>query len=337
MNLLSELEGLSGENLCSAVLRLLLIRSQDLRDSFINLLSRECRSGPITSGSDFSCALEQPTEDSGRWGRLDLLLETGDAVIGLENKLYAEFQEGQPHKYVDTITKRAVGLTNLRQRKYRAVVAVLAPQSRSTEVKGVIGADDRFLSIDWEEVLELLRQVGEGLDPTTSVLLHSLDRYIQQQIALFPDFARWIPHIQRRFDSRGTPLQQELVGKIWQFFPDPGRRLSYGDTWCGYYFTDAKAGTRGWYGFVPKAELSQGARNEAELIIATSFDVPFQDPPFHQVELVVGPRFIGANEIHVWSIDYDEAWAKPDAWTKYLKPLHESYAHIKEGQEDQHS
>lgn len=329
MNLLSELEGLSGENLCSAVLRLLVIRSQELRDCLINLVSRDSRAGPVTSGSHFSCTLEHPTEDPGRWGRLDLLLETSDAVIGVENKLHAEFQDGQPQKYLKTVTEHAQVLKNLRKRDHSALVAVLAPRSRMHEIEELIGGNEHYLAIVWEELLEALTGVAHRLDPLTTLLVHDLDSYVRQQIAFFPEFSKWLPHFRRKFEPSGTTLQREFVARIWPFFPDAGPRLSCGKAWCGYYFTDASTvGTRGWYGFVPESEISKGAKNAAELIIATAFDVDFREPKFRNIELEVGPDFIGADKIHSWAVDFDDSWDSPGAWDEHLKPLSKAYAAI---------
>lgn len=329
MNLLSELEGLSGENLCSATLRLLLIRSQDLRDRFINLLSRESRSGPITLGSLFACSLEEPTEDSGRWGRLDLLLEMSDAVVGVENKLYAAFQAGQPHKYLETVSHRANALATIRRKHHQPIVAVLAPKNRHAEIADKISDNEGLLALDWEEVLENLRAAENNLDLETKVLLHSLDSYIRQQISLFPDWAKWTSHLCRKFDSGGTPLQKKVVGKVWSLFPDVGGRLSSGATWCGYYFTDRSLGTRGWYGFVPKSQVLNGAKNEVEFIIAVSFEVPFKEGVFREVQLKSGANFIGAEKIYSWALELDNSWSEPDSWRKHLRPLTEAYEKIR--------
>ena len=65
MNLLAELEGLSGENLTTAVLRLLLLRSQEIREEFLRLVSAHSRVGPLTVDSHFACILEHSTEEAG--------------------------------------------------------------------------------------------------------------------------------------------------------------------------------------------------------------------------------------------------------------------------------
>lgn len=329
MNLLSELEGLSGENLCSAVLRLLLMRSQDLRECFVNLLSRESRSGPIMQGSHFSCTLEEPTEDSARWGRLDLFIEMSDAVVGIENKLYAEFQEGQPHKYFNTVSQRAKALSSVRRVHYQPIVAVLAPKSTHTDIAKKISDHNALLCLDWEEVLGNLKNAAGSLDQETAVLLRALDSYLRQQIFLFPEWARWMPHLRRKFERGGTPLQREVVAKVWQFFPDPGARLSSGDTWCGYYFTERSKHLCGWFGFVPEEEVIHGAKNGVEFIIAASFPVPFEEPILRRVELEAGPGFLGTKEIYCWAIELDNSWDQPDSWQRHLQPLSDAYERVR--------
>lgn len=328
MNFLSELEGLSGENLCSAALRLLLIRSQELREGFVDVISRRNRKGPIMLDSHFSCTLEEPTEESGRWGRLDLLLEVDDAVIGVENKLNAGFQKDQPRKYLDTVLQRAGALQGIRGKDYKGIVAVLAPESRNEEIEKVVSRDDRLLGLTWEEILDDFKRSEEVLDPGTKVLLRSLDSYMRQQITLFPDWKRWMPHLCEKFVSKGTAYQRKVVGKVWQFFPDAGVRLSFGDTWCGYWFADGSRDTKGWYGFVSKKEIIQGAKNNAEFIIAVPFEVPLPKKFFREIQLKDGPKFIEASWIHSWAIELDDSWGQPYAWRQRLQPLVDAYDRI---------
>ena len=168
-------------------------------------------------------------------------------------------------------------MASIRKKHYQGLVAVLAPKSRKTEIEAVIRGDERLLALTWEEVLDDFSRSAQSLDSETKVLLHALDSYIRKQISLFPEWTRWIPHLRRRFDHGGTPLQRTVVGKVWQFFPDAEGRLSSGATWCGYYFTDRSLNTRGWYGFVSKKEFVHETNNEAEFIVAVSFDVRFPE------------------------------------------------------------
>lgn len=330
MNLLAELEGLSGENLITAVLRLLLLRSQEIREEFIRLLSDQCRLGPITVDSHFACIIEHSTEESDktRWGRLDLLLETSDAVIGLENKLFATFQDGQPNKYLESVQRHAARLSEVRRSKLIHMVAVLAPSSRSREVEDRIQDNLNLLHVSWEQVRKAFKPLTHSLDRDTAVLLQSLDSFLQDRMAFLPRFGDWVPHLQRRFDSFGSAPQNEVVHRLKDFFPYAGPRLSSGKTWLGYYFAEGLKDIRGWFGFIPGTadEILEGRRCGAELIVATTFSMNLPSPPFRPVKLAIGPRFLGLRPdamIFIWAVDYDRTWDNPEAWQTALAPIRE--------------
>jgi len=320
MNFLNAIEGLKGENLSTAVLRLLLLRSQDLRERFISLLSDKCRLGPLAAGDHFACLLEPGTEDpeSGRSGRLDLVIETADAVIGVENKLSAAFQQGQPAKYLESLKNRADNLTKLRGRSFQHVLAILAPRRRSQEIESKIGENDHYIFLPWEDILESLDDAVSESDAASRVLFQSFDEFLNENIGFMPNFPRWVPHLRRRFDPYGTPRQREVVSRLWEFFPDAGTRISSGKTWVGYYFAKYQA----WYGFISSAEaITSGAKHPSELIVATSFPVVAPIPPFRSITLRQ-ENFLGkGRQVIAWAIDYDEEWADPKRWRDALQPL----------------
>ena len=64
MDIFSEIEGLSGENLGSALLRYLIFNSHEIRDSFLRLLSDNSPVGPISYSTHFACRTEYPTTHS---------------------------------------------------------------------------------------------------------------------------------------------------------------------------------------------------------------------------------------------------------------------------------
>ncbi len=131
MNLFDELERLNGETLASAVLRLLILRSQPLRRAFLRLLDRLSPVGPITSTSHFSCYQEHATDDPELGsGRIDLVLELDDSIIGVEAKLHGEFRGSQPEKYKREMSRLAKVLGEARRRKFHQFLAILAPESR---------------------------------------------------------------------------------------------------------------------------------------------------------------------------------------------------------------
>lgn len=324
MNIFLETEALSGEDLTTAILRVLLLRSQEIREAIVRTLSDASRLGrPISLASHFSCLLQHATEDqaSSRWGRLDLLIETDDAVVGIENKLFAAFQENQPEKYLDAVRSYAESLAVLRQQKSLGhFVAVLAPDSRQREVQDRIRGNDHLTFVSWERVLKALTEAGSRLDPITETIRDSFIGFMEDKLAFMRGFQHWSLHLGRRFDHYGTPLQQQIVRKLWEFFPDPGRRLSNGKTWVGYYFCVSSKRHSAWFGFVPDPEIESGAEQAAELIIATSF--PLSLPAAHFRALTLRNKaFFGQRPVWAWAVRYDAAWSTPEKWQEALDPV----------------
>lgn len=326
MNVFSEIEGLDGEDLITAILRILLLRSQEVRERFVGLLAQASHlDGPIEVQSHFSCLLQQTTQDNptaddkgaSRWGRLDLLIETDDTVVGVENKLFAAFQPDQPQKYLETVKAWAKGLGNLRHRQLRHQVAVIAPRSRSQDVKSRIGASHDFFFLDWETVLETLKKIDRGMDDTTRVILESFTQFLGDKIEFVPKFGGWVPYL-RRWSEYGTPLQHRVIRELQEFFPEGGRRLSNGESWLGYYCCNMA----GWFGYVSsKDQIDDGAQHEAELIVVTSFPVAFSQSDFRILTLR-NKTFLGKQRSqHAWAIKYDQDWSDPQRWRMALEPL----------------
>ncbi|MDB4433279.1 PD-(D/E)XK nuclease family protein [bacterium] len=322
MNLFAEIEGRSNETLTTAVLRMLVLRSQELRDSFLALISRKASIRPIPSESFFSCSLEEPTDNERQGaGRIDLVLETDDAIVGIENKLFAAFQENQPGKYRATLTERAAELSKIRRREVRPLLAVLHPRSRQNEIDNLKGDLPGLVSVTWEDLVECFPHHDAPLDHTTQTILSEFRAFIGDRLAFLPDFAAWVPHLRRSWTPRGSEMQRELVARIWEFFPNGGTRMSIGESWAGYYFCETNGEKEGWYGFVDAFEVVQGTR-EAELIVATSFPVSIQSPALRTVDLK-NEQFLGpGKKVFAWIIDFDDSWSSPDRWASKLRPFH---------------
>jgi hypothetical protein len=324
MNFFDEVEGLKGENFVTAVFRFLLLRSEELREGFINLVSDECHLGPITSGEHFACMKEKPTEDqeSGRYGRLDLIIEISDAVIGVENKLFAGFQEGQPGKYLETLSDQSKKLKDLRGTDFRHVLVILAPSRRSDEIKAKIIGNDHYVFLSWEKVIKTLTDPARLLDPMTAVILQGFKQFIEGKMAFMPHFSKWVPHLKRRFDPYGSPLQRKVVNTLWDFFPGSSQRPSQGDKYYGYYFCNFPTPHSAWYGFVDQSFISEGSANQAELIIVTSFPASLDTPPFRPI-ILKQKDYLGEDKeiITAWAVDYQKDWDNPKKWSDELRPL----------------
>jgi len=322
MNLFSEIEGLHGENLASAVLRLLILRSVELRDAFVRLLSRRSPVGPLSCRDTFGCKCEAHTEDAEEGsGRVDLLLEVDETVIGVENKFHAEFQPGQPHKYLDHLRQQAEGLSSLRRREPRYFLVVLAPEAREEESKENLVDDSQCTFLSWEDTQEALLECRERLDRETLVILDVFCAYLRDRLAFLPELEEWLPHLRREFPPRGSSFQRYMLGSIWQFFPDQGPKLGSGKTWAGYYFWDSLKEPRGWFGFVPSSVIDPPRHGGAELIIATSVKVDL-DPKWFKPVSITGPAALGAgDEERSWIVDFGPEWNSPSIWRERLEPL----------------
>lgn len=180
------MKGLEGEELTSAVLRMLLLRSHEFREQFVELMSKKSSLGPLSFASHFSCYCEDWTEDEqGKLGRLDIVVEMDDAIVGIENKLSAQFQTDQPQKYLRKLRENAARLGELRSSgdpsKFRYFLAILAPEDRKNAVSQRVDGQtekDHYVLLWWNEVFELLRSSNQDLiqamDPKSRLLAASL-------------------------------------------------------------------------------------------------------------------------------------------------------------------
>lgn len=138
-DLLSTLAGKVGENLATAYLKWLLGRKslgQTLLRALTvgtNIIAGDDSGAVDDLGKIRSVELESFTtlecDEGAECGRLDMLIETDRWVIGIESKFFAEFQSGQPVKYLQSIRRRA----NIEGR--RSWLVILAPEKRLKNVK----------------------------------------------------------------------------------------------------------------------------------------------------------------------------------------------------------
>lgn len=149
MALLVEISGLKGENLCSALLAHLTLRSPEVRAELIRLISDRAPHGPIYVQNQFAVFCEESANAGGidedtpelKRGRIDLVIETDDAVIGIENRFNAPFQEGQPAGYLRLLRQRASDLATIRNTDFSHVLVVLAPERRASGIDAKIRED----------------------------------------------------------------------------------------------------------------------------------------------------------------------------------------------------
>lgn len=322
MNIFTETEGLSGENLGSALLRYLIINSHEIRDAIILLISDVSPIGPIDYSSHFSCSTEYPTFDESLGkGRLDILIQLDDIVIGIENKFFAPFQENQPIKYYKSLEVVAESLRIINHTDIRVLLLVLCPESRKNEsIKKVLGMKNTCV-ITWEDILRTLLSIKDIANPVSKIVMNEFIDYLNRHFSFIHDFNRKSSHLTKGFPEYGTPLQGELVGKLWSLLPNSGGRLSNGKTWTGYYFyTDPETNEKGWFGFVHKSEIQNDTNNQAELIIAATYK-PELCQNFSEVTLK-NKYFIDApNNTNTWVVNFDATWDSVEKWREKLSPF----------------
>lgn len=201
---------------------------------------------------------------------------------------------------------------------------MLCPNNRKLEANEKIEGLDNSAVITWEDVLDRLRSVQNISNPTARIVRNEFSEYLKRHFNFIHDFERKSIHLKSAFPEYGSPMQRELVTKLWSLFPSAGARISIGKKWIGYYFyTDPNINQKGWFGFVPIDVIESPSENRAELIIATTYNAQFSDG-LKKIELV-NEHFIGApGNTHAWVIDFKEDWNNIDQWRQILSPLWEA-------------
>ena len=327
MNLFEQIEGRRGENLSSALLRFILMRSQDARTQLAELITGLVGES-FSAMNRFACSLETgTTDDIHGAGRIDLVMEMDDGLVGIENKFNAGFQNGQPQKYLDALSKLATARAKGGAiTKDRYLLLILAPADRKPEIKKKIAnlSKDqqehcRFLS--WEEMLETLNKVSLTQDTKTKEVILDFSAYVNRYLkqSLFNQNRRWLESLSQ-WKPHGSERQQSVTSDLWEFFPGASTRPSQGDKWRGYYFPG------GWFGFVEKSAISnkyqmEETRNDAELVIVLKIDpVSTPDPTiFHRISMV-NNGFSGAPEKAAYTVNIMEMTSR-EKWTDALRPF----------------
>lgn len=321
MNIFSEFEGLSGENLSSAILHYLLLNSEEVRESFISLLSKHSPNGIILCHEHFSVRKEYSTEDEDLGnGRLDLLLQVDNFVIGIENKFHAPFQSNQPEKYQNSLRHAAKLLGEINQTDVCPLLFILCPEYKLQEALGKVKLHPSNTSVvTWEDVQKELENIDSVLNPVANVVLYEFKKYLKEQFSFMPLYGKKYHHFRSSFPDYGTSLQHELISQIWGLFPNPVSNLSNGKHWLGYAFlTDLDNEQRGWFGFLPKSGFCTTCNNDAELVIATTYKLSTPHNGLTEVELDY-ESFLGHGvTYYAYRVDFDESWNTHEAWKNKL-------------------
>ncbi len=329
MNLFSEIEGLRGENLSSALIRVLLMRSQDARTRFAERLS-DLYSQSFSSLHRFACGLEEWTaDDSHGGGRIDLVIEMDNALVGIENKFNANFQDGQPQKYLTHLIERTKQLADQQSSAaHKTALLVLAPASRRHEVERKLAelpTEQRKLCrfFAWEEFLADLNSIRDTQDSKSQEIINDFSTYVNNYLrqSFFHQNETWKGSL-HNWVEYGSERQRRVVAELWSLFPGSGSRLSVGAVWVGYYF-----GNKGWFGFVDRERTIQSAftpakfSRESEFVIVTGFPVSgdLDANVFHPTHMQ-HKGFCGQQERGAWIVDLSQLNTE-SKWHAALAPI----------------
>ncbi len=339
MNFFSQIKGMVGENLSTAVLRFLLDRSPDIRAAVLDLLSSQPTARPILADFRFSSRTEDFTKDGPDiTGRLDLLIETDDAVVGFENKFYADFTENQPKKYFAHIQNLAQKLSGVYGPTFRPFLVVLAPQSRIEDhdfqerAKLDIEEKDRdqVLLISWQTLLVEMEKARPA-DQVSSFLLEQLRQYVVESVGSLTRLPKMFVNLKRRPTSQNVTDQKEFVDWLWKYFVSPNwpprgvRRNASAGNWVGHVclkYETTKGLRVGWYGFYNTRlieEFKDNAMESSELVLATNFDVTLGS----EFRPLVGRIEWADPYTHFWILNFKNDWTEPQHWIQRLKPFHD--------------
>jgi hypothetical protein len=159
MQFLETIEGRSGEELASAVLKFLLVNSSTMRGRFVRRLAGQLPPSQVPTFRDgIICQCEYPTKDGDVEGSLDLLIrEESRMVFGVENKFWADFTDGQPRKYLPTLRQLVRGDESA------CKIVLLFPNQRRADVESHVaqqGIRADCLFVEWEDIQEDLQEIG---------------------------------------------------------------------------------------------------------------------------------------------------------------------------------
>jgi hypothetical protein len=262
---------------------------------------------------------------------MDLMIEADNVVLGIENKLDAPFQDGQPMKYLSTIEQRARELSKLRNAQLDYLIVMLEPANRRPESERRIrgqeapSRQDHYAWMAWEKLLIAIGRCEHALDSRSQVVAKLLQEYLQDRIS-FP-ISKCEQHLSQTrawFPSGGSEPQRDMVTRLCELLsPYAGRRIGYGATWAGYYVGrgQLREGHVAWLGFVSKRELKGGTPEGAELLVAATFDIEFS-AEFHRVKLE--HEFLGRgtrDRTRAWTIDFSGTWCSRERWVEALEPF----------------
>lgn len=341
MRLLDYIKGKDGERLASACLAYLLDRSPEMRHAFLAIATEACNLRPPSVSGRFELTVEfgtrQAQEGNDTAGFLDLLIRTDKAVIGIEIKIFAGFQAGQPEKYRDAIAIEAQRLPKYDEKPVQDSLIVLAPKYREREIRrhlqqSAAKAGSPVAFVAWEEVLDAFARI-RTLDAAAALARDELDDFLRRQIEFFHGFPGKLYRLKAPVEDSANETQADFLQRLWtefrpdslyetrSFRPKPARNVTYG----GYFLKGTS--DLGWYGFQNAATLGDTSKPDRALFLI-GLNGPIRDAlagaSRHDIQEVPATRERrGWGDLwRVWTMEPIGEMGTMDFWTELLKPVH---------------
>jgi hypothetical protein len=181
MQFLETIEGKSGEELTSAVLKFLLVNSTTMRERFVQRLRHQLPASKVPTFRDgIFCQCEVAVSNDESAGRIDLLVrEEAGMVLGIENKFWANFTIDQPRKYWQ-------GLVNFAKRDESSCrLLLLFPKARHDEMCSHLDSQEierKCAILHWEDIQLDLREVARRDRTEVAAAAIFLDEYVERQV-----------------------------------------------------------------------------------------------------------------------------------------------------------
>ncbi|HVX15909.1 MAG TPA: PD-(D/E)XK nuclease family protein [Pirellulales bacterium] len=252
MQFLETIEGRTGEELTSAVLKFLLVNSATMREHFVRRLQHQLPASKTPTFRDgIICQNEVAVTGDDGAGRIDLVIrEEAGMVLGLENKFWANFTPNQPKKYWGDLVRLA------RNDEASCRLVILVPARRHDEIKDHLkaqGIEQKCCILFWDDLRHDFADVAQRERTEVAAAALFLDEYVQRQVLT-------IQIDIRRHQLLGPDIQlpndfhYDFLYRLKTCLPNP-EAIRPARSWIGVHFsvvpsTDVATYPKQWFGFL---------------------------------------------------------------------------------------
>lgn len=247
MTFFDTIGGCKYETQTSAVLNYLFINSNEFRQLFTKHIEHKFPKSRVPSfanGVLGNCEVGRKGV-----GRIDLLIESDNCFLAIENKIWARFESNQPAKYSSIVEEKSAKKFNGDATCYRLIV--IAPSQRNGEIEKHLEKqkkelNDECIVVTWQNIQEeMLRKLEGKASRRVQVVAELLDEFIEQQIGKHADLDFDRSKLLGKGATITNQFQSDFLYNLKSSFSDFNlSRMGFGKgTYAGFYFS------HNWFGF----------------------------------------------------------------------------------------